>query len=135
MLLFALVFLVVWSVLTGIGFAIGLAACAMGFALVALGVVSSSIAVGLRARRASSGVKAFLLQCGILAGIPSGAVCALLLESVWHGINATRMTIAAYGALAGACSGLAVALFLDLIARRALATLGSNSAKPSLVPL
>ena len=68
-------------VLIGVGLAIGLVACTLGGILVGLGVVSSSFIIGFRSGRSSAGIRAFLLQCGILAGIPAGAVCAWLAQS------------------------------------------------------
>lgn len=71
-----LIFLLVMIVLIGIGIGIGLFACAIAAGLVALGVVSSSVALGFFTKRPATAVRALLLQCGVLAGIPAGAVTA-----------------------------------------------------------
>ena len=118
MLLFALVFLTIWAVLTGAGIALGFVACALAIILLGFGVLSSSIAIGFRRSRVSSGVRALLFQCGVLAGIPAGAFCALLAESLFQKLGATHIKMVAYGAMGGAISGMVVALFLDFAVQR-----------------
>ena len=115
--LFGLVFFVVALVLVGIGIAIGTIACIIATVLVGLGVISSSFFVALRAGRPSAGFRAFLLQCGVLAGIPAGAVCA------WLGVHffaaaGGELPILIYGALGGALAGVIVALMLDFVSFR-----------------
>ena len=73
-----LVFLVVALVLVGVGFAVGLVACVLGACLLGLGVLSSSLFVGVTSRRPALGVRLFLLQCGVFTGLPAGAVGAWL---------------------------------------------------------
>ena len=117
MALFGLVFLVVALVLIGVGAAIGLVACALGAALLGIGVISSSVFAGLRSGRASVGIRIFLLQCGLLAGIPAGAACAWLAKSFFEAYG-SGWPVLVYGALGGAFAGLIVALLLDFISRR-----------------
>ncbi len=114
---FGLVFLVIALILVGIGIAIGLVACGLAALLVGLGVVSSSFVIGLSTRRPAAGFRAFLLQCGILAGIPAGAVCAWLGKAFFTAV-ASELPILACGALGGAVAGIIVALSLDFISRR-----------------
>jgi hypothetical protein len=108
---------VVALVLTGVGLAIGLVACAMAVALVGLGVVSSSFVIGLLSRRTSAGIRAFLLQSCVLAGIPAGAVCAWL-GKTFLATYGGDLVVLGCGALGGAIAGVIIALSLDFIFRR-----------------
>ena len=117
MALFGLVFLVVALVLMGVGIAVGLVGCAVAAVLLGLGVVSSSFVIGLRSGRPSVGIRALLLQCGILAGIPAGAVCAWLAQSFFAAYG-SGWPVLVYGAVGGAVAGVLVALLLDFITRR-----------------
>ena len=117
MALFGLVFLVVALVLIGIGIAVGLVGCAIAAALVGLGVVSSSFVIGIRTGHPAAGIRAFLLQCGVLAGIPAGAVCAWLAHAFFTAYG-SGWPVIVYGALGGAVAGVVVALSLDFVSRR-----------------
>jgi hypothetical protein len=118
MALFALVFFVVALVLIGVGMALGLVACVVATILLSVGIVSSSIFVAVRSGRAAAGIRAFLVQCGILAGIPAGAVCAWLAKSFFEAYGQDTLVLV-YGGIGGACAGLIIALLLDSISRRA----------------
>jgi hypothetical protein len=115
--LFGLVFLVIGLFLIGVGVAVGLVACVLAAALLGFGVISSSVFVGLLSGRAATGVRVFLLQCGILAGIPAGAVCAGVAQSFFAAYG-SGWPVLVYGAMGGAFAGLSVALLLDFISRR-----------------
>ncbi len=117
MILFGLVFLVVSLVLIGVGVAVGLVGCLIAGALLGLGVLSSSVFIGVRSGRPSAGLSAFLLQCGLLGGIPAGAVCAWLGQSFFAAYG-SGWPVLIYGALGGALSGLIVALLLQVVAHR-----------------
>jgi hypothetical protein len=117
MALFGLVFLVVALILIGVGIVLGLAICGIAAALVAVGVVSSSVVVGLFSRSSASGVRAFLLQCGMLAGIPAGILCAWLAHSIFE-VYGSGWLVFLYGALGGALGGVIIALLVDFIYRR-----------------
>ena len=78
----SLVLAVIVLVLIGVGIAVGLVACALAALLVGLGVLSSSVVVGMLSGRATDGIRVFLLQCGVIAGVPAGAICALLATSL-----------------------------------------------------
>ncbi len=109
----------VMLVLIGIGIAVGLIACALAALLLALGMISTSVLVGVRSGRAADGFRLFLLQCGLVAGVPAGAACALLgssLAAELRGLVDWQVLIG--GALAGAVAGGLVALALDLMTRR-----------------
>jgi hypothetical protein len=116
MALFAIIFLMVMLVLIGVGFAIGLVAAALTFVLVSLGVVSSSVVVGIRKRSAQAGVRTFLLLCGALGGVPCGMFCAWFGVSFIHAAGSDAK-IFVYGGLSGALGGVLVALLFDYILR------------------
>jgi hypothetical protein len=109
--------MVVTLLLIGVGFAIGLVACALAAVLVGLGVVSSSFVIGLLTGRASAGVRAFLLLSCVLAGIPAGAVCAWLGKSFFEAYG-SQLLVLFCGAIGGAIAGIIVALALDFVSRR-----------------
>jgi hypothetical protein len=108
---------VIALVLIGVGFAVGLVACAITAALVGLGVVSSSFVIGLLTGRPSAGFRAFLLQSCVLAGIPAGAVCAWL-GKTFLAAYGSDLVVLGCGALGGAIAGIIIALALDFISRR-----------------
>ena len=112
-----LVMLLVMVVLVGAGIGIGLFACAIAAGLTMLGVVSSSVALGFLTKRPATAVRALLLQCGILAGIPAGAVTAWVGRSVLEHVDESWM-VAVYGGIGGAFAGAMLALLLDFIFRR-----------------
>lgn len=112
-----LIMLLVVVVLVGAGIGIGLFACAIAAGLAMLGVVSSSVALGFLTKRPATAVRALLLQCGILAGIPAGAVTAWLGRALLEKVNEGWM-IAVYGGIGGAFAGAVLALMLDFIFRR-----------------
>lgn len=112
-----LIALVVGMILIGIGIAIGLVGCAIAAALLGVGVISSSVFVGLWSGRTRTGLRVFLLQCGLLAGIPAGAVCAWLGQSFLSAYGSGWPALV-YGAIGGAFAGVVIALLLDLISRR-----------------
>jgi hypothetical protein len=115
--LFGLVFLVVALILIGIGIGLGLVACAVAAVMVGVGILSSSVVIALLSRRPAAGIRAFLLQCALLAGIPSGILCAWLAHSIFTAYGSGWIVLF-YGALGGAVAGVIIALLLDFIFRR-----------------
>jgi hypothetical protein len=95
-------------IIIGISFAVGLMACAALAVLVSLGVVSSSVIVGFWKRRTLAGVQAFYVQCGVLAGAPTGAACAWAAWQMWPSIHGDWQVMLA-GAVGGAGGGLFIA--------------------------
>lgn len=126
MSLIGFIVLLVMLVLIGVGIGIGLFACAVGAVLVALGVVSSSVALGFLTKRPATAMRALLLQCGVLAGIPAGAATAWVSHSLYTEIAAWQgwslvggeWKIPLFGAVGGAFAGVLLALTLDFILRR-----------------
>jgi len=130
-----LVVLLVMVVLIGIGIGIGLFACALGAALVTLGVVSSSVALGFLTQRPATAVRALLLQIGVLAGIPAGAVTAWIGHTViksiaaWQGWTPEGLEwkVPLLGGVGGAFAGVILALLLDFILRKSHAWLQTRT--------
>jgi hypothetical protein len=118
-MIFSLVALVIFCVLIGVGIVLGVVGVALTGGLVAAGVLSSSVLIGVWRGRAQAGWRALFLQCGIFAGIPAGMLCAWVATTLWQEINGTLVAILAAGALAGALGGAVIALFFDLLATRA----------------
>lgn len=128
----------VMLVLIGVGIALGLVASAFAGLLLGAGMLSSSLLVGLHSGRAADGIRALLLQCGVVIGVPAGAVCAWLGSSLIAELQGVvDWPVIVGGGLAGAVAGLLVALALDTMSRRlqgwALAKLPSRKL-PNLVP-
>lgn len=117
--------------LIGVGIAVGLFACVIAAVLVTLGVVSSSVALGFLTKRPATAVRAFLLQCGVLAGIPAGAVTAWVGRAFWEQVDQSWL-IAVYGGIGGALAGALLALLLDFIFRRTHAWVEQRVRKPEL---
>ena len=112
---------IVCLILVGIGIAIGLVACGLLAALVMLGAVSTSLVVGIRNGRTADGIRMFLLLCGTIAGVPAGAVGALLARSLFAVAVAGKdgdLPILIYGGIGGGLAGILIALALDQISRR-----------------
>ncbi|MCB1275403.1 hypothetical protein [Prosthecobacter sp.] len=118
-------------VLIGVGIAVGLFACAIAAALVMLGMLSSSVALGFLTKRPATAVRAFLLQFGVLAGIPAGAVTAWLGRTLLDKVDESWL-IAVYGGIAGAVAGALLALLLDFIFRRTHTWLEQRMRRPEL---
>lgn len=103
-------------VLIGIGIVIALLIAAAVSLLIALGITSSAVLIGLLRRRFSSGLRALHYQIFAFAAMPAG------IGILWLGnwLTARDMQprfIMITGALAGACGGLALAFAFDIIAR------------------
>ena len=116
MALFGIIFLMVMLVLVGAGIALGAFVAVLSLVLVSLGVISSSVVVGIRQRSAHAGVRTFLLLCGVLGGVPCGMFCS------WFAVQFMQVVgpdvkIFVYGGLSGAVGGLLVALLFDVILR------------------
>ena len=126
-----LIAMVVMIVLIGVGIGIGLFACLIAMALGMLGVVSSSVALGFFTKRPATAVRALLLQCGVLAGIPAGAITAWVGRALLEKVDASWM-IAVYGGIGGAFAGALLALLLDFIFRRTHAWLEERTKQKAL---
>jgi hypothetical protein len=115
---FAFLFIcAVCLVLIGVGVVIGLVVCGIAAALVAAGVLSTSVMAGLTTSRPVIAVRVFVLQCGLLAGIPSGILCAWAIR-YWLSVPGSGWLVSMYGAIGGAIAGAGIALILDFIFRR-----------------
>ena len=134
--LLSLLAFAIMLVLIGVGFVLGAVAVALTVVLVAAGVVSSSVMIGVWRGKAQAGLRAFLLQCGILAGIPAGMLCAWAATSIWEQISGTLVIVLAAGGLAGALGGGVLALMFDFLAARVHGWLAArlDGAKPRELP-
>ena len=126
-----LIAMLVMIVLIGVGIGIGLFACLIAMALGMLGVVSSSVALGFFTKRPATAVRALLLQCGVLAGIPAGAITAWVGRALLEKVDESWM-IAVYGGIGGAFAGALLALLLDFIFRRTHAWLEERMKQKAL---
>lgn len=115
--LFGLIFLIVALVVIGIGIALGVVACILTCAFLVLGIASSSFVIGFHRGHPVAGTRAFLVQCGILAGVPAGIVCVWSVQFVF-GTGATGWSLLVCGAVGGALAGFVVALSLEFAFRR-----------------
>jgi len=132
--LFAVILLVgvVVLILIGVGVVAGLAVIGGTIALVLLGVLSTSLFVGVKERRIESGLRAFALQLAAVTGAVLGGLTfwlgAYLLKVDWP-ISAQLIA----GLLIGAGVGTAVGLLLNLAWGKARAWLiGRAEARSSL---
>jgi hypothetical protein len=113
MLILLLVSLTAAGIVIGIGAVIGLIVCVLAAILIGLGVISSSVAVGLFSKRLSSGLRAFLIQCTVIASLVTGTGCGLLLHLFFGRASLTEATLC--GALGGVAAGLLIAASVDFV--------------------
>ena len=119
---------IVMLVLVGVGMVLGAVAVALTLALVTAGVVSSSVMIGVWRGKAQAGLRAFLLQLGVLGGVPAGMLCAWVGTTLWKEVSldhALIVTLVA-GGLAGAVGGVVVALMFEFVAGRVQRWLGAR---------
>ncbi len=98
----------------GFGFAIFTAGCAA--LLVAIGIVSSSVLIGVLRRRISAGVRAFhyMMCAAIAAPVTVGVV---LLARTIIPIKLSTAQLCVFGSISGILGGLFLAGQLDILAR------------------
>ena len=120
--LFVLVMLalLVFVILVGVGIAIGLAIVALVAALVGLGIVSSSVVVGIVRRRPGDAFRALFLQLGAAVGIVAGVGVLWLMVSLLDLALGLGWVILV-GGLVGLASGLAIGLMFNFAWTRLLA--------------
>ena len=110
-LVFIIVVIVVVSlILIAIGFAAITALCALAGALTALGVLSSSVAIGFIRQSPASGVRAMVIQLGALIGVPCGIASAWIVAWVSH-----SQTGATARFLVGGACGLVCGILLACV--------------------
>jgi hypothetical protein len=118
--LFVLVMLalLVFVILVGVGIAIGLAIVALAAALISLGIVSSSVVVGIVRRRPGDAFRALFLQLGAAAGIAAGVGVLWLMVSLFDLAIGLGWVILV-GGLVGLAGGLAIGLMFNFAWTRA----------------
>lgn len=109
-----MVMVVVFMLLVSIGLAVGIGLCALAGALAALGILSSSVAIGFIRRSPASGFRALFLQLGAVAGVPCGIGAAWLVSLLAHShwSVATRVVV---GGAGGLMCGVLVACLFNLV--------------------
>ncbi len=110
----AILFILVVLLVVGVGLAIGVASIALFAALILLGVVSTSVLVGVHRRRFESGAKALLIQLAAVGGAIAGAVAFWITAWMLH-LNWQTLTIVAGGGTAGLVVGVVVGLALNSV--------------------
>lgn len=122
-------------VLIGVGIVAAAVAVVALAVMVALGITSSAVLVGLLRRNLSSGVRALHYQICIVIGIPAGVavlgIASWILEN-----DVERWKIVAAGSVGGACAGLVLAFVFDRLARviyQRIVVEGTTSARESLI--
>lgn len=106
--LFGLFVFILVLIVIGAGAVMALLVCLIVAGLVATGVLSSSVVIGLVKRSPQSALRALVLQAGIGGGLLAGLVIAAVLAE-WNGMPWHDWTSMLTGALLGGGSGLAVA--------------------------
>jgi hypothetical protein len=102
-------------VVIGVGIAIGLITCLAVSLLASVGVISTSVLVGLWQRRALAGFQALLVQCGVALGAPAGAVLAWGVAHVWPMFSGVGRVLIA-GSIGGAIGGLVIGWLASMAA-------------------
>jgi hypothetical protein len=105
---------VVFMLLLGIGLAVGIVVCALAGALAALGILSSSAAIGFIRRSPASGFRVLFLQLGAVAGIPCGFAGAWLVSALAHSHWSLTARLL-MGGTAGLVCGVLVAWLFNFV--------------------
>ena len=118
-------FVVVFLMLLGFALALFIAGLGFGFAifsagcaalLVAVGIVSSSVMIGVLRGRVSAGVRAFhYLLCAAIAAPPTVGVVLLARTIIPIKLSTAQLCI--FGSISGILGGLILAGFLDIFVR------------------
>jgi hypothetical protein len=96
--------------------------CVVAFVLLMIGVTAISAIVGFRTGRVLSGLRALFVQLGLIAGMPVGALAALVVNEAWPSIS-HHVIVIGLGAAGGAVAGLTIALLADAALNLAAARL------------
>jgi hypothetical protein len=113
--MFALVAICIMIALIGAGIVVGAIVAASMALLVALGITSSAVLIGIFRKRFSAGLRAFHYQFCAFAAIPAG-VGALWLGNRIAASGLELREVLIIGSIAGVASGLVLAFAFDLIA-------------------
>lgn len=105
---FALLALMTMLVLIGVGLALGAALLLMVAGLIAGGIISGSVLVGLYHRSFASGFLTFLVSAGAVGGAVAGATTLWLACRWWHWLPEQT------GLILGGLGGLAAGIILGI---------------------
>lgn len=125
-ILFFLVVIGTCLVLIGVGAVFGVALLVALGVFTTLGILSSSLVVGLIARRTRAGFRFLLAQIAILGCVP-GAVAAVWLVSHFGHLHWAIVWIIGSGVVCGVVSGVCLAFILDRIVGFVLGRLKERS--------
>jgi hypothetical protein len=117
MLLGVLAILLLVAVVVVLAAILAAGAMFLGAVLLLLGIISSSVLIGLLRRTGRSAVRAFIIQACALAGVPMG-VGALWLDNHLLHVGLSYGVILFVGAVGGLATGAAVGLAFSLVAAR-----------------
>ena len=116
MVFLLLIGLIIACILIGIGIIIGLAALFILFVLVSLGVISTSVYVGLYQRSFQKGFKVLILLTTTLSAMAVGMVGLVVLNQIQHWFSlATALGI---GAVSGMVAGVLLGLLIHAVVRK-----------------
>jgi hypothetical protein len=119
LLVFALLAAVVILLLIGVGICLGVVCLVVTAILVTLGIITTSAAAGIAARKPRTGFKVLFLQLGAAAAIPCGVGCACL--AVWLlDLAVTPLQAGVTGGLLGLFFGLGLAALFNYVWDNAL---------------
>lgn len=111
----ALVSFVIGFAIIGVAVALGIAAITVGF--ITMGILSSSVFVGLSKRSVGAAFKTFLYLSLSAAGAIAGAACFFIVCNIFHLSISNRASITT-GIIGGIAGGILLSYLISLIMRR-----------------
>ncbi len=102
---FGLFLLIIVLLLIGVGLALGVAIALVSFVAVALGIISTSVAVGLVRKRPTAGLRAFFYQTCVFVFGCSGVFLSWLVSTLFE-LQLPALSILLSGGISGVCVGL-----------------------------
>ncbi len=105
-------FFAVMLILVGTGIVAAVVTLLAAAMLVGLGIISTSVAVGIVQRRARSGFRVFFLLCGAAGGVPAGIGTTMTVSWLFN-LHFPWRWIIGGGAVCGAIAGLIVAAIFN----------------------
>lgn len=107
---FFLVFIVFMFIVIGSGVAFALVLVSILFALTSLGLVSTSVIVGLNSRSFRKGFKTLVVGALSIAGLPMGVILFWSVHTAYNWL--TLKTTLIFGALAGIATGFLLGILV-----------------------
>lgn len=116
MVVFLLIGLIIACILIGVGVVIGLAALFILFVLVSLGVISTSVYVGLYQRSFQKGFKVLILLTTTLSAMAVGMTGLVVVNHIQHWFS--PITALGIGAVSGVAAGILLGLLIHAVIRK-----------------